>query len=94
MRELEVWEKMGVLGQHERWVDYHTRLTKSTATIVGAKLKEVVVMNALTINLHLLLISFYQPTPKRNKIIIITVITTPTFLNPFKDLYHSNIFIS
>lgn len=70
MRELEVWEKMGVLGQHERWVDYHKRLTKSTATIVGAKLKEVVVMNALTINLHLLLISFYQPTPKRNKIII------------------------
>ena len=70
MKELEVWEKMGVLGQHKRWVDYHARLTKSTATIVGAKPKEVVVMNALTINLHLLLISFYQPTPKRNKIII------------------------
>ena len=69
-RELEVWEKMGVLGQHKRWVDYHKHLTESTATIVGAKPKEVVVMNALTINLHLLMISFYQPTPKKNKIII------------------------
>jgi kynureninase len=61
---------MGVLGQHKRWVDYHKHLTESTATIVGAKPKEVVVMNALTINLHLLMISFYQPTPKKNKIII------------------------
>ena len=69
-RELEVWEKMGVLGQHKRWVDYHKHLTESTATIVGAKPKEVVVMNALTINLHLLMISFYQPKPKKNKIII------------------------
>ena len=69
-KELEVWEKMGVLGQHKRWVDYHKHLTESTATIVGAKPKEVVVMNALTINLHLLMISFYQPTPKKNKIII------------------------
>ena len=68
--ELEIWAKTGVEGQHNRWVDYHKHLTQSTATIVGAKPKEVVVMNALTINLHLLMISFYQPTPKKNKIII------------------------
>ena len=68
--ELEIWAKTGVLGQHNRWVDYHKHLTQSTATIVGAKPKEVVVMNALTINLHLLMISFYRPTPKKNKIII------------------------
>ena len=68
--ELEIWAKTGVLGQHNCWIDYHKHLTQSTATILGAKPKEVVVMNALTINLHLLMISFYQPTPKKNKIII------------------------
>ena len=68
--ELEIWAKTGVVGQHNRWVDYHKHLTQSTATIVGAKPKEVGGMNALTINLHLLMISFYQPTPKKNKIII------------------------
>jgi kynureninase len=69
-KELNVWEKEGVLGQHSRWEAYHEHLTDSTARLVGANPSEVVVMNALTVNLHLLLVSFYQPTPQRNKIVI------------------------
>ena len=68
--ELDVWEKMGVTGQHDRWEAYHEQLTDSTARLVGAKPSEVVVMNALTVNLHLLLVSFYQPTTARYKIVI------------------------
>ena len=68
--ELDVWGKMGVTGQHDRWEAYHEQLTDSTARLVGAKPSEVVVMNALTVNLHLLLISFYQPTTDRYKIVI------------------------
>ena len=60
-RELSVWSGKGVLGQEERWIEYHERLAKSTAKLVGAFTPEVVVMNALTVNIHLLLISFYQP---------------------------------
>ena len=69
-KELEVWAKKGVIGQHTYWESYHEHLSKSTARLVGAKPSEVVVMNALTVNLHLLLISFYQPTGNRNKIVI------------------------
>ena len=68
--ELDVWKKLGVTGQHDRWEAYHEHLTESTARLVGAKPSEVVVMNALTVNLHVLLVSFYQPTPERNKIVI------------------------
>jgi len=68
--ELDVWGKMGVTGQHDRWEAYHEQLTDSTARLVGAKPFEVVVMNALTVNLHLLLVSFYQPTTDRYKIVI------------------------
>ena len=69
-KELAVWEKEGVLGQHGRWEKYHERLIDSSARLVGANPSEVVVMNALTVNLHFLLISFYQPTSTRNKIMI------------------------
>ena len=69
-KELEVWANKGVIGQHTYWESYHEHLSKSTARLVGAKPSEVVVMNALTVNLHLLLISFYQPTGNRNKIVI------------------------
>ncbi len=68
--ELDVWGKMGVTGQHDSWEAYHEQLTDSTARLVGAKPSEVVVMNALTVNLHLLLVSFYQPTTDRYKIVI------------------------
>ena len=69
-KELNVWEKNGVLGQHGRWEKFHERLIHPSARLVGAKPSEVVVMNALTVNIHLLLISFYQPTKTRNKIMI------------------------
>ena len=69
-KELNIWQEKGALGQHNRWEHFHERLTEKTARLVGAKKSEVVVMNALTVNLHLLMISFYQPTDKRNKIIV------------------------
>ncbi len=69
-KELDVWAASGVFAQHARWEAYHEKLTNSTARIVGAKPSEVVVMNALTVNLHLLLVSFYQPTADRYKIAI------------------------
>ena len=68
--ELELWGEKGVLGQHIRWVDFHERLAKPSANIVGAKPSEVVIMNALTVNIHLLLVSFYHPQKKRFKVII------------------------
>jgi len=69
-KELSVWEKEGVMGQHGRWEKFHERLIEPSAKLVGAKSSEVVVMNALTVNLHFLLVSFYQPKGRRNKIII------------------------
>ena len=69
-RELAVWKQDGVLGNHTRWEPYHEHVTESTARLVGAQPSEVVVMNALTVNIHLLLVSFYQPTEDRFKIII------------------------
>ncbi|SVA95621.1 uncharacterized protein METZ01_LOCUS148475, partial [marine metagenome] len=69
-RELAVWKRDGVLGNHTRWEPYHENVTQSTARLVGAHPREVVVMNALTVNLHLLLVSFYQPTENKFKIII------------------------
>lgn len=71
--ELEDWAKLGVEGHvHARhpWVEYHKFTKKALATITGAKPIEVVAMNQLTVNLHLLLVSFYRPTPKRFKILI------------------------
>ena len=69
-KELSIWEKEGVLGQHGRWEQFHERLTETSARLVGAKPSEVVTMNALTVNIHLLLISFYRPSGIRKKIII------------------------
>jgi kynureninase len=68
--ELNVWEKDGVLGQHGRWEKFHEKLMENSARLVGAIPSEVVVMNALTVNINLLLISFYQPTINRHKIMI------------------------
>ena len=63
-KELSIWSKKGVLGQEERWINYHERLIKSSANLVGGREKEVVIMNALTVNVHLLLISFYNPNKR------------------------------
>lgn len=67
------WEKLAVEGHQagkHPWYPYHEVLTESTARLVGAKPIEVVVMNTLTVNLHLMLTSFYRPKHKQNKIII------------------------
>ena len=71
--ELKDWAELGVEGHTEAkhpWMPYHEFLTQSMANIVGAKPEEVVIMNGLTANLHFMMVSFYQPTPKRYKIII------------------------
>lgn len=72
-QELTDWQHLGVEGHfHAKnpWMPYHEFLTNSMAKVVGAKPAEVVVMNTLTVNLHLMMVSFYRPTPKRNKIVI------------------------
>ena len=72
-QELDDWAKLGVEGHFEAknpWMPYHEFLTETMAEIVGAKPIEVVIMNTLTTNLHLLMVSFYQPTKLKNKILI------------------------
>ncbi len=71
--ELDRWSSLGVEGHFTgdlAWKDYHGLLTDQLASLVGAHADEVVAMNGLTVNLHLLMVSFYQPTPQRHKIII------------------------
>lgn len=66
------WANYGVEGffmGDQPWLQYHDQLIQPLSQIVGALPHEVVVMNQLTVNLHLLLVSFYQPAQKRNKII-------------------------
>ncbi len=70
--ELEKWADYGVEGHfkaQDPWINYHELLKETTAEIVGAKTSEVVIMNTLTVNIHLLMVSFYNPTAKRFKII-------------------------
>jgi kynureninase len=72
-QELEDWERLGVEGHfHAKnpWMPYHEILAAPTARLVGALPTEVVVMNSLTVNLHLMMVSFYRPTPARHKIVI------------------------
>jgi len=70
--ELDDWAKLGVEGHlHSRrpWLYYQKFSKKALARLAGAKPSEVVAMNQLTVNLHLLMISFYRPTAQRFKII-------------------------
>jgi kynureninase len=70
--ELDAWRQFGVEGHFDAkrpWFSYHEFFSDSLAKIVGAKNSEVVCMNQLTVNLHLLLISFYRPKGKRIKIL-------------------------
>ena len=72
-QELEDWANLGVEGHFEAknpWLNYHELLTDNMAKVVGAKPIEVVVMNTLTTNLHLLMVSFYKPTKAKYKIVI------------------------
>ena len=72
LNELEDWATFGVEGHfhaRNKWLTYHEQFAEPVAKIVGALSTEIVVMNQLTVNLHLLLVSFYRPTDKRFKII-------------------------
>ena len=65
LEDLDAWARLGVEGHLEAdrpWLPYHELLTEPPARLVGAQPREVVVMNSLTVNLHLLMVSFYRPT--------------------------------
>ena len=71
--ELDKWKHLAVNGHNltdKPWLSYHENLTILSSKLVGANKDEVVVMNSLTVNLHLLMVSFYRPTKKRKKILI------------------------
>jgi kynureninase len=72
-QELEDWARLGVKGHlHARnpWVPYHEKATESLARLVGAKPIEVVAMNSLSVNLNLMMVSFYRPSGSRFKILM------------------------
>jgi len=71
--ELDAWRNLGVEGYFtgtNPWLYYQDYVAESLAKITGAKTHEVTVMNTLTVNLHLLMLSFYRPTSQRYKIIM------------------------
>jgi kynureninase len=82
-RELDDWARLAV-GAHFHgrtpWYSYHEVVRDSGARLVGARPGEVVMMNSLTVNLHLMMVSFYRPTPERHRILV----EGPTFPS---DLY-------
>jgi kynureninase len=71
--QLSAWQNLAVEGWFQGddpWLSYHQQLLPSIAAIVGAQESEVTVMNSLTVNLHLLMVSFYKPNSKKFKIIM------------------------
>lgn len=71
--ELKQWSQYAVDGHFQGkypWYSYHEQVANALAQIVGALPSEVVAMNSLTVNLHLMMVSFYRPLPQRHKIII------------------------
>jgi kynureninase len=71
--ELDDWAKLGVDAHHAAatpWYTYHEALREPTARLVGAKPLEVICMNSLTVNLHLMMATFYRPTKSRFKILM------------------------
>jgi len=72
-QELDDWARLAVeahMHAKRPWLPYHEFVTEPMARVVGAKPIETVVMNSLTVNLHLLMVSFYRPTKGRYKIVI------------------------
>lgn len=72
LNEMENWANFGVEGHHHGknpWIKYHEMFPALLSKIIGAKEEELVVMNQLTVNLHLLMTSFYRPTKERFRII-------------------------
>lgn len=71
--EMKKWEEYAVEGHfkpQEPWIDYHKILREPLSRVVGAKVEEVTVMNTLTVNVHLMMVSFYRPQAKRFKILM------------------------
>ncbi|HEX3397872.1 MAG TPA: kynureninase [Steroidobacteraceae bacterium] len=71
--ELSDWRRLGVLGHHEAtrpWIPYHERAAPALAELAGALEGEVVAMNSLTVNLHLMMVSFFRPDASRNTVLI------------------------
>jgi kynureninase len=71
--ELDDWERLAVEGHHagrRPWIDYAQLLARPLATLTGAREHEVVAMNSLTVNLHLLMASFYRPQGRRRLVVI------------------------
>jgi kynureninase len=72
-QELKDWQRLGVLGHHAAgrpWIPYHEQAAAPLAALVGAGESEVVAMNSLTVNLHLMMVSFFRPGAKRNRVLI------------------------
>jgi kynureninase len=72
-RQMQNWADKGVEGWFEGdepWLSYHQALKGTLGGLLGAQEAELTVMNSLTVNLHLLLVSFYQPTNKKYKILM------------------------
>jgi kynureninase len=73
MDALDEWAALGVEGHWNAknpWLSYQELMTKASAHITGANPGEVVVMNTLTVNVHLMMVSFYRPTAQRHKVLI------------------------
>ncbi len=72
-QELADWRRLGVLGHHAArrpWIEYHERAAAPLSELAGARAAEVVAMNSLTVNLHLMMVSFFRPSAQRNLILI------------------------
>jgi kynureninase len=72
-QELADWRRLGVLGHHDAkrpWIPYHERAAPALAALTGAMPGEVVAMNSLTVNLHLMMVSFFRPNAGRNKVLM------------------------
>ncbi|MGE4658211.1 MAG: kynureninase, partial [Gammaproteobacteria bacterium] len=72
-REMDRWAHRAAEGHFDgnnAWYDYHERFSPPLARLVGAQPSETVAMNSLTVNLHLMLVSFFQPNPKRYKVMV------------------------
>jgi kynureninase len=71
--ELAEWQRLGVLGHHQGarpWIGYHEHVAAALAVLAGASELEVVAMNSLTVNLHLMMVSFFRPEGRRNCVLI------------------------
>jgi len=72
-QEMADWRRMGVQGHHAAsrpWIGYHEHVAAPLAELAGAAQPEVVAMNSLTVNLHLMMVSFFRPDAARNRILI------------------------